>query len=161
MSDDLSFLECASCIAKPGSPYLCASCLHNRDVIARLQAERDEAHDAVVARTETAMRAQVRCIHGGSFPCTQCRANLAHNTSAVGFEQARRDLGEYLDADGTARNFAALSIDSTDVGAGWLSPEAVDAIRTDERARIVAYLRDKVDEIKTWHAVADAIERGE
>lgn len=29
----LRFAECDTCAAKPGSPFLCAGCLHNRDVI--------------------------------------------------------------------------------------------------------------------------------
>lgn len=29
----LRFMECDACAAKPGSPTLCAGCLHNRDVI--------------------------------------------------------------------------------------------------------------------------------
>ena len=32
------FKECATCAAKPGSPPLCPSCLHNRALISRLQA---------------------------------------------------------------------------------------------------------------------------
>lgn len=30
------FMECAECNAKPGSPPLCESCLHNRGVVERL-----------------------------------------------------------------------------------------------------------------------------
>lgn len=30
------FVECAACAAKPGSPELCASCLHNRTAISEL-----------------------------------------------------------------------------------------------------------------------------
>lgn len=30
------FMECDTCRAKPGSPYLCKGCLHNRDVIFEL-----------------------------------------------------------------------------------------------------------------------------
>jgi hypothetical protein len=30
------FIECDSCRAKPGTPVLCAGCLHNRAVIERL-----------------------------------------------------------------------------------------------------------------------------
>ena len=33
------FTECETCRAKPGSPILCASCLHNRTLISRLQWE--------------------------------------------------------------------------------------------------------------------------
>ncbi len=33
---DFSFKECASCAAKPGSPELCGSCLHNRTALSRL-----------------------------------------------------------------------------------------------------------------------------
>jgi len=33
---DLEFIECASCAKKPGTPPLCASCLHNRRVISAL-----------------------------------------------------------------------------------------------------------------------------
>ena len=34
------FKECPTCRVKPGSPTLCSSCLHNRNVIANLQAEK-------------------------------------------------------------------------------------------------------------------------
>ena len=37
MNED--FLECETCRAKPGTPVLCASCLHNRALISRLQGE--------------------------------------------------------------------------------------------------------------------------
>ncbi len=30
-------MECATCAAKPGSPYLCKSCLHNRTLISELK----------------------------------------------------------------------------------------------------------------------------
>ena len=36
MRVSLEFMECAVCAAKPGSPTLCASCLHNRTVISAL-----------------------------------------------------------------------------------------------------------------------------
>jgi hypothetical protein len=32
-----AWMECAECSAKPGSPTLCASCIHNRDTVLRLQ----------------------------------------------------------------------------------------------------------------------------
>lgn len=32
----LDFVECSICAAKPGSPTLCRSCLHNRDAIYQL-----------------------------------------------------------------------------------------------------------------------------
>jgi len=35
---ELDFKECPECAAKPGSPVLCAACLHNREVISQLQA---------------------------------------------------------------------------------------------------------------------------
>ena len=31
------FMECSICAAKPGSPTLCPSCLHNRALIGRLE----------------------------------------------------------------------------------------------------------------------------
>ena len=31
------FVECDSCRAKPGSPLLCAGCIHNREVISFLK----------------------------------------------------------------------------------------------------------------------------
>ena len=34
--DDKGFVECAACAAKPGSPTLCDSCVHNRHVIHHL-----------------------------------------------------------------------------------------------------------------------------
>ena len=36
-SKNLEFQECAACAAKPGSPVLCDSCLHNRRAIGKLQ----------------------------------------------------------------------------------------------------------------------------
>ena len=33
----LEFIECPTCAAKSGTPALCPSCLHNREVISRLQ----------------------------------------------------------------------------------------------------------------------------
>lgn len=33
------FKECASCAVKPGSPYLCESCLHNRTAINLMKAQ--------------------------------------------------------------------------------------------------------------------------
>lgn len=33
-----SFQECAACAAKPGSPALCAACLHNRTTISKYEA---------------------------------------------------------------------------------------------------------------------------
>lgn len=37
------FKECDSCAAKPGSPELCASCLHNRAIIDHLNSELKES----------------------------------------------------------------------------------------------------------------------
>lgn len=34
---EMEFVECDTCIKKPGSPYLCAGCLHNQAVIGRLK----------------------------------------------------------------------------------------------------------------------------
>ncbi len=39
--------ECATCRAKPGAPTLCEACAHNRNLIARLTAERDAARQEV------------------------------------------------------------------------------------------------------------------
>jgi hypothetical protein len=36
-SKELTFVECDSCRRKPGSPALCAGCLHNRTVISKLK----------------------------------------------------------------------------------------------------------------------------
>ena len=33
---DISFVECPTCSDKPGTPRLCGSCLHNREVISLL-----------------------------------------------------------------------------------------------------------------------------
>jgi len=35
------FAECLSCAAKPGSPTLCAPCLHNRRLVGELQHQAD------------------------------------------------------------------------------------------------------------------------
>ena len=35
--EKLEFMECDSCRVKPGSPPLCAGCLHNREVIENLR----------------------------------------------------------------------------------------------------------------------------
>lgn len=37
--DNLTFIECPTCAAKPGSPTLCTSCLINRDAIEKLHKE--------------------------------------------------------------------------------------------------------------------------
>lgn len=42
---DLEFQECATCAAKPGSPSLCASCLHNRHAIGVLDRRLKRAND--------------------------------------------------------------------------------------------------------------------
>jgi hypothetical protein len=42
MIEHPEFVECESCAAKPGSPYLCRACLHNRATINQLRAEREE-----------------------------------------------------------------------------------------------------------------------
>jgi len=41
---NVSFAECAACVAKPGSPLLCPACLHNRATINELHAE----HEALI-----------------------------------------------------------------------------------------------------------------
>lgn len=35
-NDSIEFMECEECSAKPGTPALCKSCLHNRGVISNL-----------------------------------------------------------------------------------------------------------------------------
>ena len=40
-ADSLVFKECPICAAKPGTPILCASCLHNRYVIEKLKGGRE------------------------------------------------------------------------------------------------------------------------
>lgn len=59
----LQFLECAACAAKPGSPSLCPSCLHNRDLISQLKraAPKVVAEDSavMVQRAVHDLRAQV------------------------------------------------------------------------------------------------------
>ena len=42
MIDVPEFAECALCAAKPGSPTLCTTCLHNRATVNQLRAEREE-----------------------------------------------------------------------------------------------------------------------
>jgi hypothetical protein len=39
----IEYQECAECAAKPGSPTLCPSCLHNRTQINRLVADLEES----------------------------------------------------------------------------------------------------------------------
>lgn len=51
---DADFEECDSCRAKPGSPVLCAGCLHNRTLIGRMQAEIDR-----LRKENAALREQV------------------------------------------------------------------------------------------------------
>ena len=47
MDKKLEFMECDTCRAKAGSPYLCSGCLHNRDVIQALQSEREKIIDVI------------------------------------------------------------------------------------------------------------------
>ena len=49
------FMECSACAAKPGSPTLCASCLHNRRVICELTRERDQLVRAFKAHVSMAI----------------------------------------------------------------------------------------------------------
>lgn len=42
---ELKFMECSTCAAKPGSPILCQGCLNNRTVIDRLLEERRKARE--------------------------------------------------------------------------------------------------------------------
>lgn len=49
----LEYKECAECAAKPGSPPLCAACLHNRTMIDRLQANRPEPRSLVELKANT------------------------------------------------------------------------------------------------------------
>lgn len=44
----LSFVECDTCKAKPGSPLLCAGCIHNRKVIADQQEKLESLRDKVL-----------------------------------------------------------------------------------------------------------------
>lgn len=50
------YQECASCAAKPGAPDLCAACLHNRTLVARLKAGWSETGPALLI---THLRAEV------------------------------------------------------------------------------------------------------
>ncbi len=52
------YAECATCSAKPGAPTLCAACLHNREMVGRLERERDEAR-AEVERLRAQVEARV------------------------------------------------------------------------------------------------------
>lgn len=52
------FVECATCAAKPGSPDLCASCFHNRDVINRYAAICEVAIKVVKERRSKIMHAR-------------------------------------------------------------------------------------------------------
>jgi secreted protein with Ig-like and vWFA domain len=45
--DTNDFMECDTCRAKPGSPTLCAGCLHNRRLIGMLRANLDAAFAAM------------------------------------------------------------------------------------------------------------------
>ncbi len=40
---NLQFQECESCSAKPGAPILCKGCLHNREVISKLLARKNQS----------------------------------------------------------------------------------------------------------------------
>lgn len=46
------FRECPVCQAKPGTPELCESCLHNRDTIARLTARLDDREERLREKDE-------------------------------------------------------------------------------------------------------------
>jgi hypothetical protein len=39
MTEPFDFQECAECAAKPGSPPLCPSCLHNRELISKFKGD--------------------------------------------------------------------------------------------------------------------------
>lgn len=48
LNREWQFKECATCAAKPGSPTLCAGCLHNRTTIDRYNAR--QSQDATAER---------------------------------------------------------------------------------------------------------------
>lgn len=54
------FKECDTCATKPGTPTLCSGCIHNRDVITRIEpfvvSEREIAIDRVIAFIESTRR---------------------------------------------------------------------------------------------------------
>lgn len=47
------FYECEKCAAKPGSPALCESCLHNRNLIHRLQQRKPNVKLIVYTQIDT------------------------------------------------------------------------------------------------------------
>lgn len=71
----MRFVECASCESKPGTPALCASCLANRDTIAKLQA-RVDVIESPVPMLLTCPSCGARHIDEGEF------ATKPHHTHA-------------------------------------------------------------------------------
>jgi hypothetical protein len=48
----IPFVECDTCIKKPGTPILCQGCLLNREAILNLTAERDRLKQELAAKTK-------------------------------------------------------------------------------------------------------------
>ena len=68
MSEDIDFVECPTCAAKPGSPSLCESCQVNRTGIFTLKHRLDEALlelDQWKAHTITLLRIVERLLDEG------------------------------------------------------------------------------------------------
>jgi hypothetical protein len=61
------FVECDTCRSKPGSPYLCRGCLHNRDAIAAAEA-RVRAEERAIAFTKAADAYEHACKRKGVYP---------------------------------------------------------------------------------------------
>lgn len=94
------FIECDTCRSKPGSPVLCAGCLHNRTVIAALREQQDAAINisnmAVTARRQA--YAALRAVYNAACHHPQCQRALydsSHLCScglSAALEQARQLL---------------------------------------------------------------------
>lgn len=73
------FIECPTCAARPGTPLLCPSCVHNRNAISQLTTLREN-----LAKYEASLRLRSGCVMGGtnSTPpwCTICKGRAPRET---------------------------------------------------------------------------------
>lgn len=81
------FMECAACAAKPGSPPLCASCLHNRARLEELRKQLVLVATAQTTRSEDQLNESIEI--GKRF-----RDRLAAAEKAIA--KARKDLRGHL-----------------------------------------------------------------
>lgn len=113
-----TFMECASCASKPGSPALCVSCIYNRNLVAELNVEVYEA------RTEGWNAAVEACV-AIAESVINSRQSTMNPTYGVGINDAAKSI---------SANIRALSAANATRGREFWEQCAKDARKMMEEA---------------------------